>query len=212
MFEALFHHRPGTILAYIPVPERRKRIVEAAIEVIAEHGLASATTRRIAERADAPLGALHYCFTNKNQLIDLIIEEGVTMLAMAFEAVDPQQGLEATIRADIEALWRWYRSNIGLQLALMELGMVRIRRGGTPAEMYSMWDRFGREIIRDHLEAAARADKTTPKIPIDEIVRFILHRFDGLTLEYAASRDIPACQRQIDLLADLMVQAALGSN
>lgn len=195
-------------MAYISVPERRKRIVEAAIEVIAENGLAGATTRRIAERAEAPLGALHYCFTNKEQLIELIIEEGVTMLGAAFEAVDPAEGLAATIRADIEAQWRWYQANIGLQLALMELGMVRIRRGGPPSDTYRMWDRFGRDIIQDHLERAAAAENVVPAIPLTEIVRFILHRFDGLTLEFAASRDIEACQRQVDLLADLMVHAA----
>lgn len=185
--------------------------MEAAIQVVAEHGLAGATTRRIAERAESPLGALHYCFKNKDQLIDLIIEEGVTRLAAAFERVDPGSGFAATIRADIDALWRWYQGNIGLQLALMELGMVRVRLGGTPEAMYAMWDRFGRRIITDHLEAAAKAERVTPSIPIDEIVRFILHRFDGLTLEYAASRDEEACGRQVRLLADLMVHAAIGA-
>lgn len=206
----LFSTRGRPPLAYIRVPERRKRIIEAAIQVIAENGLAGTTTRKIAERAEAPLGALHYCFENKEQLIELIVNEGITMLAQSFETVDPSHGVAATIRADIDALWEWYRANIGLQLALMELGMFRIRRGGPPEEIYAMWNRFGRDIIRDHLVAAQRADGSEFKVPMEEIIRFILHRFDGLTLEYAASRDEEACRRQLDLLADLMVHAALG--
>ena len=199
-------------MTYIRVPKRRQQIVDAAIEVIAEFGLAGATTRKIAERADAPLGSLHYCFENKAQLIDLIVEEGISMMAKSFAHVDPSEGLEKTIRSDIDALWNWYRSNIGLQLALMELGMNRIREGALRGNAYDMWDHFGRNLMLDHLTEALKLDDAKLNRPLEEIVRFILHRFDGLTLELAASRDEKACAKQVDMLADLMVYAALGAD
>lgn len=197
-------------MPYILVEERRQHIIKAAIEVIAEQGLANATTRRIAERAGAPLSALHYCFKNKNELIQVIAAEGAAMLRTFFTDFDATQGIEASIRGDIGALWRWYQENSGLQLALLELGMNRIRRGGPPKEVYGMWGPFGRDMMREHLQAAARHDTRKLKLPVEEIVRFILHRFDGLALEFAASRDVKACQRQVDLLADAIVLLALG--
>jgi len=197
-------------LPYILVEERRQHIIKAAIEIIAEHGLARTTTRRIAERAGAPLSALHYCFKNKNELIQVIAAEGAAMLRSFFTDFDPARGIEACIRGDIAALWRWYQENAGLQLALLELGMNRIRRGGPAKEVYAMWGPFGRDMMREHLQAATRHDSRKLKLPIDEIVRFILHRFDGLSLEFAASRDVKACQRQVDLLADAIVMLALG--
>ena len=196
-------------MPYILVEERRQHIIKAAIEVIAEEGLAQATTRRIAERAGAPLSALHYCFKNKNELIQVIAAEGAAMLQRFFSDIDPTAGIEAVIRNDIAALWRWYQENSGLQLALLELGMNRIRRGGPPKEIYAMWGPFGRDIMREHLQTAARHDSRKLKISIDDVVRFILHRFDGLILEFAASRDPKACQRQVDLLADAIVLLAL---
>jgi AcrR family transcriptional regulator len=196
-------------LTYLSVDERREQFIKAAVDVIASEGLARATTRRIAEEAGAPLGAVHYCFKNKDELVRLLANEAATMMQSCFGTFDPQAGVEATIRNDIEALWRWYRQNIGLQLALLELGMNRLRRGGTAQEVYAMWDPFGREVMIKHLQEAQKHDTQKLMLPIPDIVRFILHRFDGLTLEFAASRDVKACQRQIDMLADAMVLLAV---
>ena len=82
-------------MPYILVEERRQHIIKAAIEVIAEEGLAQATTRRIAERAGAPLSALHYCFKDKNELIQVIAAEGAAMLQRFFAGIDPTAGFEA---------------------------------------------------------------------------------------------------------------------
>ena len=196
-------------MAYLSWDERRRRIVDAAIEVIAAEGLARMTTRRIAERADAPLGSLHYCFRNKEELILLIAERGAAILAESFVKVDPERGVEATIRDSIAALWDWYQDNIGLQLALTELGMNRIRRGGDPEEIYAMWGPFGHDLMTENLERALEVDPRELEVPVEEIVRFVLHRFDGLTIEYAASKDRKACQRQVDLLADAIVAVSL---
>lgn len=196
-------------MTYLSAEQRRQSIVDAAIAVIAEEGLAGATTRRIAERAKAPLGALHYCFRNKNELIELVAERGAAMLKSCFDGVDPSRGFEETLRDSVAAMWHWVRENGGLQLALMELGMWRIRQGGPPEEVYAMWDRFGGDLLRANIGAAARLAKAKPAISVDEIARFINHRFDGLAFEYAASRDEAACERQTLLLADALVLLAL---
>ena len=197
-------------MPYLPADERRQRIIDAAVEVIAAEGLTRATTRRIAERAEAPLGALHYCFRNKDELIQCVAEQGAAKVRASFADVDPSRGLEATIRDSIDALWRWYQDNIGLQLALTELGMWRLRRAGTPEELYAMWGPFGGDLLRENLTRAVEADGVEPAVPVGEIARFILHRFDGLTLEYAASQDEAACGTQVGMLADAMVLRALG--
>jgi len=192
-------------VAYLSAEERRRTIIDAAIEVIAQEGLARATTRRIAERANAPLGALHYCFRNKEELIQVVADEGAQMLEAAFDEVDPSVGFEQTLRDSIGALWRWVEGNAGLQLALLELAMWRIREADEGTDLYVMWDRFGGDLLRDRLGRALEQDPVDLMVPLDEIVRFINHRFDGLMLEYAASNDAAACERQTELLADAML-------
>lgn len=51
-------------------PHRRERIIEAAVEVISESGLASLTHRAVAARADVPLGSTTYHFADLDELLD----------------------------------------------------------------------------------------------------------------------------------------------
>ena len=192
-------------MAYLSAEERRRTIIDAAIEVIAQEGLTRATTRRIAERANAPLGALHYCFRNKEELIQVVADEGAQMLEAAFDEVDPSAGFEQTLRDSIAALWHWVEGNSGLQMALLEMAMWRIREAEESADLYEMWTRFGGDLLSDRLGRALEQDPVELMVPLEEIVRFINHRFDGLILEFAASGDIEACRRQTEMLADAML-------
>ncbi|MDN7933091.1 TetR/AcrR family transcriptional regulator [Burkholderia metallica] len=60
---------------------RRQDFVAAAVEVIAAHGVAGATTRRIAEAAGCPLASLHYVFHTKDDLFDAVYESLFDLLA-----------------------------------------------------------------------------------------------------------------------------------
>jgi DNA-binding transcriptional regulator YbjK len=57
-----------------PDPQRRLRIVEAALDVIAERGIEGLTHRAVAERADVPLAATTYYFTDKEDLLASSVE------------------------------------------------------------------------------------------------------------------------------------------
>lgn len=50
-------------------PDRREKIIGAALEVIAQHGVAGTTHRRVAEAADVPLGSMTYHFESLEQLV-----------------------------------------------------------------------------------------------------------------------------------------------
>lgn len=51
-------------------PQRKDRILEAALDVVAESGVHRTTHRRIAERAGVPLGSLTYYFDGLDQLLE----------------------------------------------------------------------------------------------------------------------------------------------
>jgi DNA-binding transcriptional regulator YbjK len=52
-------------------PDRKTRIIDAAVDVIAQHGVAGTTHRRIAAAADVPLGSLTYHFAGLEELLAL---------------------------------------------------------------------------------------------------------------------------------------------
>lgn len=51
-------------------PERRDRIVDACLDVIAQVGVAGTSHRRVAAAADVPLGSMTYHFSGMDQLLD----------------------------------------------------------------------------------------------------------------------------------------------
>lgn len=59
-------------------PERRERIISAALDVIAEAGVAGASHRRIADHAGVPLGSMTYYFAG----IDEVLREAFTRFAV----------------------------------------------------------------------------------------------------------------------------------
>src|SRR5262245_43269345 len=61
-------------MARVGAELRRQDFVEATVKVIAEHGVANATTRRIAAAADCPLASLHYVFHTKDDLFYAVYE------------------------------------------------------------------------------------------------------------------------------------------
>ncbi|MFT4463877.1 MAG: TetR/AcrR family transcriptional regulator [Sodalis sp. (in: enterobacteria)] len=52
-------------------PDRRARIIDATLDMIAQHGVASITHRKIAAAADVPLGSMTYHFAGMQDLLKL---------------------------------------------------------------------------------------------------------------------------------------------
>jgi TetR/AcrR family transcriptional regulator, regulator of biofilm formation and stress response len=66
-------------------PDRRARLVEAALEVIAEQGVAGASHRAIARAADVPLGSTTYHFATIDDLLAAAFTELANQVADALE-------------------------------------------------------------------------------------------------------------------------------
>jgi DNA-binding transcriptional regulator YbjK len=62
------------------------RIIEAAVDVIAEHGVAGTTHRLIAAAADVPLGSLTYHFTGLDDLRAQAFARHAERMAITYEA------------------------------------------------------------------------------------------------------------------------------
>ncbi|MGK3958466.1 TetR/AcrR family transcriptional regulator [Arthrobacter sp. R4] len=67
-------------------PSRRDRIIEAALELVAEDGVAGATYRKIAVRADIPLGSLTYHFSGVDDLLGAVFSRFIERAAQSFRS------------------------------------------------------------------------------------------------------------------------------
>jgi AcrR family transcriptional regulator len=53
----------------LPMADRRDQLVEAAIAIAAREGIEAATVRAVAVEAGVSAGVVHYCFSDKNELL-----------------------------------------------------------------------------------------------------------------------------------------------
>lgn len=84
-------------------PERRDRIVDACLDVIAEHGVAGCSHRRVAAAADVPLGSMTYHFDGMQQLLQEAFGRFADSVADQFErrmgeVHDREQAAEAVVK------------------------------------------------------------------------------------------------------------------
>lgn len=67
-------------------PDRKGRIIEAALAVIADRGVAGTTHRSVAARADVPLGSLTYHFRSLEDLLTQAFRRHAERLSVLYAA------------------------------------------------------------------------------------------------------------------------------
>jgi DNA-binding transcriptional regulator YbjK len=67
-------------------PDRKSRIIDVTIDVIADYGVAGTTHRRIAAAADVPLGSLTYHFAGLDDLLEQAFTRYAERMSPLYEA------------------------------------------------------------------------------------------------------------------------------
>jgi TetR/AcrR family transcriptional regulator, regulator of biofilm formation and stress response len=67
-------------------PDRRQRLIDTTLDVIAEHGVAGTSHRRIAAAADVPLGSMTYHFTGLHEVLLLAFTQLAEASSRQFDA------------------------------------------------------------------------------------------------------------------------------
>jgi len=102
-------------------PDRRQRLIETTLDVIAEHGVAGTSHRRIAAAADVPLGSMTYHFTDIHELLLLAFTHLAQTWGDAFEAA------MAEIEPDVDAMTADLGSNARSAVLTYELYALAAR-------------------------------------------------------------------------------------
>ncbi|RYD27923.1 MAG: TetR family transcriptional regulator [Lysobacteraceae bacterium] len=91
-------------------PARRQRIIDATLAVVADHGTAATTHRRIAAAAEVPLGSVTYYFRTLEDLLtaaflQLAAESSATFRARLETATDRATACTAVIDIIANQIW-----------------------------------------------------------------------------------------------------------
>jgi AcrR family transcriptional regulator len=198
-------------MARIPAAERRAELVAAAVRMIAAHGVDGATTRRIAQDANAPLATLHYCFATKEVLFAAVFEHVTAQYREVLVRNDSQGDVETNARALLRGVMEWYLANPDFGAAIVELISWAQRQEGKQAEMVYN-EAFA--TMRRILEAAATgAGQSVDPKTIDELTYIVSTLSDGFALNWLVFTDRTVAESQIELVLgvlDAWMAANLG--
>lgn len=179
---------------------RRQDFVEAAIQVIAEHGAAGATTRKIAAAVGSPLASLHYLFDTKEDLFLAVYE---SLLEQAIEPPLPPELAGASLGkvAAWQLRWamNWFIQQPALARSQAELFFWALRNNRKlRIEPYQASTRG----LRDFLSRAV--DHRCSESAIDAVARLTLNLIDGLLPAWFAQDDLHQLQLDIDAASDAL--------
>ncbi|MEU6823022.1 TetR family transcriptional regulator [Streptomyces atriruber] len=110
-------------------PERRQRIIDAAIRVVGEKGIGGLSHRSVAAEADVPLGSTTYHFKTLDELMVAALRQSNEGFAKVMAASDVFEDPEADLAAGLaRVLGEWFageRSGVELEY---ELYLAALRR------------------------------------------------------------------------------------
>lgn len=194
-------------MSRIPAPERRTALVHAALTVVADRGVAGATTRAIVAEAGMSLASFHYAFASRDELMTELIHfvVGQEEAAILGGGVTTQLPAGSTMRDFIaEGLGDYLallRRDPQREKAMFELTHFALRSPDMAHLASEQYDRYF-TLAAAALEQAAVWTGCSWDRPVADVARILVALTDGLTLAWLVTKDDAAAASIIDFAAD----------
>ncbi|MBB5869981.1 AcrR family transcriptional regulator [Allocatelliglobosispora scoriae] len=196
-------------MARIPAAERRSALVQAALRVIATHGVAAATTRAIVAEAGMSLASFHYAFKSRDELISELITFVIDHeILAATQGLATGADLRTTIRDGLHAYLRLVEQDPLRELAMFELVQYAMRTPELGAAARQQYDAYYRAAA-GLLVHVAEQNRITWRRPIDEMARILITLSDGLTLGWLVDRDSAQAESVIEFATEALAAMAV---
>lgn len=176
-------------------------LVEAAMAVISRDGIGAATTRKIAEQAEVPLGTVHYWFKDKSALLEEVVREMLRRIEGA--TVDLELVGEPDLKAGLLAAFRSIADDdLGAQLGIYELTALAIRTPGMrelAARQYGFYRETAGRVLEPFL-----AELGMDEARAATLAELVAVTFDGMVLAWLADPEGSNPEAVFGMLAHLL--------
>lgn len=183
--------------------DRRGDLMDAAVTVMSERGLAATTTRAIAEQAGVPQGVFHYCFRSKDELIAALFEREITRTVVSVsDALAAATSVHGGIRSALDAQLGLVRAAPDYHLALAEMSLT-VQRTAALAEL-AVWEQEQYRLrVRANIEDWTDRQALTWSVPLEDLASHLVALGTGVASTWLADRD--------DARADAAIAVAVAS-
>jgi AcrR family transcriptional regulator len=171
--------------------ERRREIVQAAYQTLAEKGFEGLRMREIAKKAGIDHSTLHYYFAGKAALVDGIVDHIVHDLAIGRSSVSERENINASQRlsAHFEVLMQQLRNRPEMFVVLAELQARSMREPAIRsifAKNDRSWKKFLVEILEAGIQQRAFDEKLEPEVAAETIIALVR----GLSTTFAGRTEL----------------------
>lgn len=136
---------------------RRAALIAAAGQVIARDGIVAATTRRIADEAQLPLGTVHYWFSSKEELLEEVLTSALRELQLPGGNDTPSAPIKSLLDGFRETWPAVESDDRGRQIGIYELTTMAMRNpnmNDLPIRQYRRYREsaalVAKQILPDH--------------------------------------------------------------
>jgi AcrR family transcriptional regulator len=181
----------------------RRKVIDAAIECIAEEGFRRATTTRVARRAGVTWGAIQHQFGDKDSILRAVMQRGVDELGEEFRRVPADLPLRERIHVVVERTWDvlnrpFFRAFVEVALATRQgphgTSSVAELQDAIVDGIRGLWS----DLLASERQPTARAMA---------VERLAFHALGGAALETLLRPDSPPARDEIAVLEELLYQA-----
>lgn len=186
-------------------PDKRARILKAAIRVFAKNGFYATRVSEIAKAAGVADGTIYLYFKNKDDVLITIFEEGITeLLRILREVAESEEPFETRISRIIEL-------QLGLledQRDLAEVITVNLRQSSRllkqyAAPLFMQYIDVIAAVVRQGQEAGAFRPDLNPRV----VARSLFGALDAILLTWALGEgDPPALRKAAAHCASLFLE------
>ncbi|UZN03437.1 TetR/AcrR family transcriptional regulator [Cellulomonas sp. S1-8] len=195
--------------AHRSADERRAQLLDAAVEVLREHGLPGLTTRAVTSRAGVPHGIFHYVFGSKAALVRALIDRELTGAAAAWGAAVATDDVETALRQALRAQLDIVRADPAHQAVVAALIRAARDDAGVSA---AAWERrqYLAEIERQ-LATWSQHGGVTWAGDAEHVAALVLSATDGVIQTWVVDHDDARAEGSLDLLARAVASLATSA-
>jgi len=192
------------------VDERRARILQAAIAVLAQDGIAETTTRKIAAKAEVNQAMLRYYFGSKDDLLFAVLQEMMQQTREVAQRARPGgKALRAMLQEGLLSFWEYFETRPELQVMQYELTLYALRNPDSAWLARQQYDGYC-AVVETLFEEAFAATAQSSAVSFAELARFVIGGLDGLILQFISNRDPQRARRDLEHLVNAIIALAEG--
>lgn len=187
--------------------DRKEQLISATVEIMRREGVQSVTIRAIAKEANAPLATAHYCFNNKEELMEAAAEAWFKNMRRFSSDVPEHLGLRRVVERVAEGYWQALEEEPANILAEIELILWATRNASVNPLAAKIYPAYEVE-LGNMFSSAAKNNGDQCLISFDTLVRCFLMIFDGAAIQCMTAPEAIDYRSQFFMMIDALLNKA----